>query len=54
VQASQVKVYDNTGRLAMTLAQQGTVINLSAMPAGLYLLKIAENGDLYSARVVKE
>jgi hypothetical protein len=54
VQADAVQVYDNTGWLVKTVAQPGNSLDLSSMPAGLYLLKITESGEVYSARVVKE
>lgn len=54
VRADYVQVFDNTGRLVMQVNQPGNRLDISAVPAGMYFLKIAESGNVYSARVVKE
>ena len=54
VNADYVQVFDNTGRLVMQVDHPGSRLDISAIPAGMYFLKIAESGKVYSARVVKE
>jgi len=54
VVADDVQVFDNTGRLVMREITPGSRLDISAIPAGMYFLKIAESGKVYSARVVKE
>ncbi len=54
VSADYVQVFDNTGRLVVQVEQPGNRLDISAVPAGMYFLKIAESGKVYSARVVKE
>ncbi|MEZ4935745.1 MAG: T9SS type A sorting domain-containing protein [Saprospiraceae bacterium] len=54
VDADQVQVFDGMGRLLFSEKQPGNTLDLSAMPAGVYFLKITEGKEVYSARVVKE
>lgn len=54
VNADQVQVFDNMGRLVFSQEQPGSSIDISQVPAGFYFLKINEGEQVYSARVVKE
>lgn len=54
VDADQVQVFDSMGRLVFSAKQPGTSIDISAMAAGMYFLKITEGEAVYSTRVVKE
>ena len=54
VQADEVRVYDNMGRLVLQVQKPGASIDISGAPAGLYFLKITEGEQVYSARIVKE
>lgn len=54
VEADQVQVFDNLGRLVFSQERPGSGIDISEMAAGLYFLKITEGEEVYSARVVKE
>lgn len=54
VDADQVQIFDGMGRLLFSEKQPGNTLDLSAMPAGVYFLKITEGKEVYSARVVKE
>ncbi len=54
VVAEQVDVLDNTGRLVSSQLQPGNTVNLSNLPAGVYLLRIATEEAVYSAKVMKQ
>ncbi|MBK6902711.1 MAG: T9SS type A sorting domain-containing protein [Saprospirales bacterium] len=54
VQADEVRVYDNMGRLVLQVQKPGASMDISNAPAGLYFLKITEGEQVYSARIVKE
>jgi hypothetical protein len=54
IRADRVQVYDNTGRLMRDISQPGSELDLSGLPAGVYVLKITEGNAVYSARVVKQ
>jgi len=54
IQADRVHVYDNTGRLMQHISQPVSEVDLSGLPAGVYVLKITEGDSVYSARVVKQ
>lgn len=54
VDADQVQVFDNTGRMIMQVNQSIHLLDISTVPAGMYFLKIKEGQQVYSARVVKE
>ncbi len=54
VDADQVQVFDNMGRLILQVVRPGNSIDFSDAPAGIYLLKITKGEAVYSARVVKE
>ncbi len=54
VDADQVQVFDNMGRLVMQVERPGNSISIENAPAGMYFLKITEGERAYSARVVKE
>jgi hypothetical protein len=54
VSAHHVQVFDNKGRLVMQVAHPDNQIDISAVPSGMYFLKIAEGDQVYTARVVKE
>ena len=49
-----VQVFDYTGKLVLTDQQSTNQLNISALPAGFYLLKIKEGTEVYSAKVIKE
>ena len=50
----RVEVYDLTGKLVLSNTQVEGTLDLTAQPAGLYLLKIYAAGEVYSAKVVKQ
>jgi len=52
-QAEQVDVFDNTGRLVLRSEQPGPRLDISRLPAGIYVLRINVDGEMVSARVVK-
>ncbi|MCB9317322.1 MAG: T9SS type A sorting domain-containing protein [Lewinellaceae bacterium] len=52
--AERVEVFDYTGRLFLQVQQPGNSIDLSTVPAGIYLLKLYAGDAAYSARLVKE
>jgi hypothetical protein len=54
IDLERVEAYDATGRLVVSQQQPGTSIDLSAQPAGLYILKMYAGEEVYSAKVVKE
>ncbi len=54
VVAEQVDVLDNTGRLVRSQQQAGNTVNLSDLPAGVYLLRISTRDAVYSAKVMKQ
>jgi uncharacterized delta-60 repeat protein len=54
IRADRVQVYDNTGRLMRYISQPVSELDLSGLPAGVYVLKITEGNAVYSARVVKQ
>lgn len=54
VTADYVQVFDNTGRMVMHVNHPGNRLDISTAPAGMYFLKIAEKGQVYSSRLVKE
>lgn len=54
VNADQIQVFDNVGRLVLQVEQPGNSISIENAPAGMYFLKIKEGEQVYSARVVKE
>jgi uncharacterized delta-60 repeat protein len=54
IRADRVQVYGNTGRLMQHISQPGSELDLSGLPAGVYVLKITEGNAVYSARVVKQ
>lgn len=54
VTADQVQVFDNMGRLVLSMKKPGSSFSIENAPAGMYFLKITEGERVYSARVVKE
>ena len=50
----EVQVFDYTGKLVLSVQQPTTNLNISALPSGFYLLRIREDKQLYSAKVIKE
>ena len=54
VQADQIDVMDNMGRIMMTFGQNTNQIDISNLAAGLYFLKIQAGEEVYSAKVVKQ
>ncbi len=50
----QAKVFDNTGQLVSTKENPGNQMDLSNLPSGIYLIKISEDQQVFTARVVKE
>lgn len=54
VTADEVQVYDARGRQVLQVVRPGSEIDLTRVPAGMYVLKIISGGQQYSARVVKQ
>lgn len=54
INPERVQVFDYTGKLILSEQQPTTELNISALPAGFYLLRIEEGTEVYSAKVVKE
>jgi len=54
INPERVQVFDYTGKLLMSVQQPTTELNISALPAGFYLIRIEEGSEVYSAKVVKE
>lgn len=54
VDANEVTVFDNFGKAVMTVQQLGTSMDISALPTGFYILKIATDDGVFSAKVIKE
>lgn len=54
VDANQVQVFDNMGRLVMHVERPGNSVDVSGIPAGMYLFKITEGEAIYSARIIKQ
>lgn len=54
INPERVQVFDYTGKLVLSDQQPTTELNISALPAGFYLLRIEEGTEVYSAKVVKE
>ena len=52
--ADRIEVMDQLGRTLRTQAQVGNGVDLSGLPAGVYVLKMTSGTDIYSAKVVKE
>ncbi len=52
--ADQIEVLDQLGRTVRTQAQAGKGVDLSGLPAGVYVLRMTSGTDVYSAKVVKE
>jgi hypothetical protein len=50
----RVEVYDVAGKLVLSNTQVESTVDLTAQPAGLYLLKIFAAGEVYSAKVVRQ
>lgn len=54
INPERVQVFDYTGKLLLSDQQPTTELNISALPAGFYLIRIEEGSEVYSAKVVKE
>lgn len=54
VDAYQIDVYDHVGRLVNTQLTNTNTADLTALPSGVYLLKLHTEEQIYSAKVVKE
>lgn len=54
INPDEVQVFDYTGKLVLSVQQPKTALDMSALPSGIYALKITEGVAVYSARVVKE
>lgn len=54
INPERVQVFDYTGKLILSDQQPTTELNISALPAGFYLIRIEEGSEVYSAKVVKE
>ena len=52
--AERVDVFDNMGRLVQTYGQATQELDLTSLPAGLYILKMHVGEEVISARVIKE
>lgn len=52
--ADQIEVLDQLGRTVRTQAQAGNGVDLSGLPAGVYVLRMTSGTDVYSAKVIKE
>jgi len=53
IQPVWVEIYDCTGHLLQRWIRPDTELDISALPTGVYFLKIAEDHVVYSARIVK-
>ena len=55
VEPESVELYDLTGRLVGTKQNGLECIDMSAMPAGVYMLRVTmENGTSYHEKLIKE
>ncbi|MEL6971074.1 MAG: T9SS type A sorting domain-containing protein [Bacteroidota bacterium] len=52
--ADRIEVLDQLGRTVRTQAQAGTGVDLSGLPAGVYVLRMQAEEQVISAKVVKE
>jgi hypothetical protein len=50
---SEVTIFDATGRFVMS-AQRTSRIDIHALAAGVYTLRVVNGGEEYNARVVKQ
>jgi hypothetical protein len=54
LEAERVDIFSNTGQLVRSVAQPGNRLDMSGLPAGMYMLRMESKDSVYSARVVKE
>lgn len=54
IDAYQIDVYDHVGRLVTTQTTTTNAVDMTALPSGVYLLKLHTEQEVYSAKVVKE
>ena len=52
--ADRIEVLDQFGRTIRTQAQAGTGVDLTGLPAGVYVLRMQAGEEVISAKVVKE
>lgn len=52
--ADRIEVLDQLGRTVRTQGQAGNGVDLTGLPAGVYVLRMQAGAEVYSAKVVKE
>ena len=52
--ADHIEVFDQFGRRVQTQVQAGDGVDLTGLPAGVYVLRMQAGDQMYSAKVVKE
>ena len=52
--ADRIEVFDQLGRTVQTQVQAGDGVDLTGLPAGVYILRMQAGDEMYSAKVVKE
>lgn len=52
--ATWIEVFDAMGKLLISQKQSGSTIDISELPAGVYVLKVISEEEVYSTQVVKE
>ena len=51
---NQVTVTDITGKVLIDIKTQKSILDVSQLPTGVYILKVIENGTLATARFIKQ
>ena len=54
IQLDRIEVYDVNGRMVMSEESPGTALQFRDQSSGLYLLKMFDKENVYSAKVIKE
>lgn len=52
--ATWIEVFDNSGRMLISRKQSGATIDISELPAGVYVLKVLSEDQVFSTQVLKE
>jgi hypothetical protein len=53
-QITRIELYSTDGRMILEQGIEGNELDISDLPAGLYLIRIFDRNDVYTGRFIKK